>query len=122
MENLSYHNLLVHRELIAEIQVNIKNLIQIANDECLTRYDSIHYLKKEQFIMEILVTSFNKLEESMPQLHLTYQSVRVLMAKKLKKLRPYMNKSREGILVSNAVPSVPIIKLFTEYDTSIAVP
>lgn len=66
--------------------------------------------KKEQFIMEILVTSFNKLEESMAHLQLTYQSERVLMAKKLKKLRPYMNKSREGILVSNAVPSVPIIK------------
>jgi len=60
--------------------------------------------------MEISVTSFNKLEESMSHQQLTCQSERVLMAKKLKKLRPYMNKSREGILVSNAVPSVPIIK------------
>lgn len=102
--------MLVHRELSAEIQVNITNLIQKINAECLTRYENIHYLKREQFITEMLVTSFNKLEESMAHPQLTYQSERVLTAKKLKKLRLYMNKSREGILVSNAVPSVPIIK------------
>lgn len=79
-------------------------------------------LKRAVYNWNIDSSSFNKLEESMPHLHLTYQSERVLMAKKLKKLRPYVNKSREGILVSNAVPSVPIIKWFTEYDTSIAIP